>query len=186
MMSDVNKYCGSCETCQLRARHPISIVRKLVKGKRSLTCIVMCSGLCSGQTKMCNSISRYPFACPLRSLHTKNIFHALMSIFEFTGIYRQFTGILWCVPWIMLQTFVLLLRMNFWNASAYHRCDTPSLFNRISSWRERYRWTQYSLWKAAIMGEVFRVMFIRVSVNGTTHVPPHCIRCITKRPINHS
>src|SRR5664279_275436 len=31
-------------------------------------------------------MSRYPFACPLRSLHAKNICDALLSVFEITGV----------------------------------------------------------------------------------------------------
>jgi transposase InsO family protein len=33
-----------------------------------------------------DSMSRYPFACPLRTLHAKNICEALLSVFEFTGV----------------------------------------------------------------------------------------------------
>ena len=132
MTSDVNKYCGSCETCQLRARQrrsdkvPISIVEKAGEGQvfSHMHCDVFGPILPNKNIGfnyaliVVDSTSRYPFACPLRSLHANNICDALMSIFEFTGI---------CSSMVMHLTFVLLLQMNFLNALVCRHCSQQNI-----------------------------------------------------------
>jgi hypothetical protein len=97
---DVARYCASCEICQLRARErrtdkiPISVVEKAGQGQAFSHMHADVFGpLLPGQNVQFNhaiiiidSMSRYPFCLPLRSLHARNICDALMSVFEFTGI----------------------------------------------------------------------------------------------------
>ena len=80
---------------QLRAdKVPISIVEKAGQGQAFAHMHCDVSGpILPGQNVPFNyalividSFSRYPFACPLRSLHAKNICDALLSVFEFTGV----------------------------------------------------------------------------------------------------
>ena len=97
---DVAQFCGSCSACQLRARQvktdkvPITIVEKAGQGRafKHMHCDVF-GPILPGQNLRFNyaiividSMSKYPFACPLSSLHSKNICDALMSIFTITGI----------------------------------------------------------------------------------------------------
>ncbi len=94
----VSDYVGKCEKCQLRARQtkadrvPISTVEREGHVFRKFYCDV-CGPLIPGQKLRYNyalvlvdSLSRYPFAYPLSSLHAKNMCDAMMSMFEITGI----------------------------------------------------------------------------------------------------
>ena len=79
----VTRYCASCSICQLRARQlktdkvPISIVEKAGQGQafEHMHCDVF-GPILPGQNIRFNyavividSMSRYPFACPVQSLH---------------------------------------------------------------------------------------------------------------------
>src|SRR5664279_4135353 len=100
MASDVISYCVTCSTCQMRARQmrtdkvPISIVEKAGQGQvfQHMHCDVFGPILPNQNVRynyaliVIDSMSRYPFACPLRSLHAKNICDALLSVFEITGV----------------------------------------------------------------------------------------------------
>jgi hypothetical protein len=94
----VADYVSKCATCQLRARQmktdrvPISVVDRGEHVFRKLYCDV-CGPFLPAQKLRYNhalvlvdSVSRYPFAYPLSSLHARNICDALMSMFEITGI----------------------------------------------------------------------------------------------------
>jgi transposase InsO family protein len=59
-----------------------------------------------------DSMSRYPFACPLQSLHAKHICDALLSVFSITGICSS-----------------MILTMD--NASYYRSALTSEFLNRI-------------------------------------------------------
>jgi len=100
LAATVVRYCASCRACQLRARQletdkvPISIVKKAGQGLvfEHMHCVVF-GPILPGQNVRFNyavividSMSRYPFACRLQSLHAKNICDALLSIFSITGI----------------------------------------------------------------------------------------------------
>jgi hypothetical protein len=90
LASEIVSYCGSCHTCQMRARQlrtdkvPISIVEKAGQGQvfAHMHCDVF-GPILPNQNVRYNyalivvvSMRRYPFACPLRSLHAKNIYEA--------------------------------------------------------------------------------------------------------------
>lgn len=192
LSSDVNKYCGSCEICQLRARQrrsdkvPISVGEKAGVGQvfSHMHCDVFGPILPNQNVRfnyaliVVDSTSRYPFACPLSSLHSKNICDALMSIFEFTGICSSMVLTMDNASYFrsaLTQEFLKRIGVSPLFSTEYHpegnaiaERGVASLKNLIAklAYDKQKSWTKYlgaCLWA------------IRESVNGTTHVPPHLL-----------
>lgn len=192
LTSEVNKYCASCETCQLRARQrrsdkvPISIGEKAGEGQvfAHMHCDVFGPILPNQNVRfnyaliVIDSMSRYPFACPLRSLHAKNICDALMSIFEFTGICSSMVLTMDNASYFrsaLTQEFLKRIGVSPLFSTEYHpegnaiaERGVASLKNLIAklAYEKQRSWVKYlgsCLWA------------IRESVNGTTHVPPHLL-----------
>src|SRR5664279_2023776 len=162
MASDVMNYCATCSTCQMRARQmrtdkvPISIVEKARQGQvfQHMHCDVFGPILPNQNVRynyaliVIDSMSRYPFACPLRSLHAKNICDALLSVFEITGVCSS-----------------MVLTMD--NASYFRSALTKAFLKRIGV--SPLFSTEYHPEGNAIAERNL------ASINGTTHVPPHLL-----------
>jgi len=192
LASEVVRYCGSCSTCQLRARQlrtdkvPISIVEKAGQGQvfAHMHCDVF-GPILPGQNVHFNyalividSMSRYPFACPLRSLHAKNICDALMSVFEFTGICSSMVLTMDNASYFrsaLTKLFLQRIGVSPLFSTEYHPegnaiaergvASLKTLIAKLAYEKQR-SWSNYlgsCLWA------------IRESVNGTTHVPPHLL-----------
>src|SRR5664279_5521331 len=192
LASEVVSYCGSCSTCQMRARQlrtdkvPISIGENAAQGQvfAHMHCDVFGPILPNQNVRynyaliVVDSMSRYPFACPLRSLHAKNICDALLSVFEFTGISSSMVLTMDNASYFrsaLTKEFLKRIGISPLFSTEYHPegnaiaerhiGNIKSLIAKLASEKKR-AWVNYlgsCLWPR------------RETVNGTTHVPPHLL-----------
>src|SRR5664279_3820287 len=190
MASDVMNYCATCSTCQMRARQmrtdkvPISIVEKARQGQvfQHMHCDVFGPILPNQNVRynyaliVIDSMSRYPFACPLRSLHAKNICDALLSVFEITGVCNYMVLTMDNASYFrsaLTREFLKRIGVSPLFSTEYHpegnavaERNLATLKNLISKLAhdKQKSWHKYlgpCLWA------------IRESVNGTTHTSPY-------------
>jgi transposase InsO family protein len=186
----VADYVSKCATCQLRARQmktdrvPISVVDRGEHVFRKFYCDV-CGPFLPAQKLRYNhalvlvdSVSRYPFAYPLSSLHARNICDALMSMFEITGICSHMILVSDNASYFrasLTQELLKRLGVSPLFSTAYHpegHAPAERLIQSLKTLISKLAYEQQNKW-TSYLG--LCLWCLRESPHSSTKVPPHLL-----------
>lgn len=123
-------------------------------------------------------MSRYPYVCPLRSLHTRNVDDALMSVFQFTGVCSSMVLTMDNASYFrfaLTTEFLKRIDVSPLFPTEYHPEGNAIAERGIASLKNLTAKLAYEKQKSWVKYLGSCLSAIRESVNGTTHVPPHLL-----------